>query len=735
MSGYKFLSGDKKVREAYKAKNQKNSNESDSDSDSATDSELEDRPFQTETTLYQDEQIRLIVKSAKLTRHVNFNVEDHLFKMSILSNSNRSPLILSITKALSIGMTRLIKKLRRYYPRNQHRQMYIAFTAKDITGGLNSQNCSIWAPINKVVSEVLNMIENYCQSNRDFKLDESCLIQVKILSMRHAMLKESLGHRRKDGSLWKINTEVGCSECLYNFDPHNFSASKWLYLTPIGVADEGLNSSFLNQCLLICLVLGAIRAGQGFRFVSKPLTFDFQKRVKEKPWLLPQIEGMKLFIAIQEVIIRLELKNKGPYNVEKVTEAFCEEFSAQVIIFSHEDPRKIVFMHPPCFDSTRFLVPLLQAEGYHVGGVGHLNLIINLKTFRRLYGFTCFSCFKTLNGPSSYHLCPVAKTCFCCRRPLGKIESLTGDFCDSQAAWDLFQNPSSVSFVNDFTKKNSASFRKKLKKYLAPPERKTCEKCNLKCMTFDCYQNHKCQRGFFCLECQRYIYKQNFTFEETKANHEVFCGSEKCMRCYLHEKEYLSSPHLCTMAPPKVSENFNNIGLIYTTTYLNEEAAALIYEKEDRGRFYAKYESTNISEENLLWVEPFPEFGDFNGEIPKGAFGLNKTDKGGLYERKVTQMKLSKKPLISLLAFILKLFNYVLLLSDDAMTEVLEILIQYGLSFDPFFQGQALKRIFLPVKNLTFLPISSYLQGDIHKLSGQFRTENPYLLPRYILGI
>ena len=688
-----------------------------SDSDQS-DSDLEERPFLSPTTIFSDDQIKLVVKSAQLTRHVNFQIEDHLFKMAIISETNSSPLVLNITRGLSIGMRRLILKLRRYYPKDQHRQMYLTFTANGIVGGLNTRNFSIWSPVQKIVDDVLAMIENYCQSERDFKINSSCFIQVKILSMRHALLKEAQGHRRRDGSLWTIHDEVGCEACLLNYDPENFSSSlKWLYPVPLGIndisGDSSLHSCFHNQCLLLCLVLGTINAEQGFRLLCKPLTFDFQCREAGKPWLLSIVQGVKLFISIQELIMRLELEDKGPYKVQEVAEKFCNEFPAQLIVFSKENPKKIIFMHPAVFQDSRYLIPMLASEDNRISP-GHVDLIVNMKRFRRLYGFLCFFCMKSINSSKSYHICNVAKTCFCCRKPIGKIDSLSEEFCDSEAAWNLYKNPEMVSFALDETKKNSLTFRKRLRRELSPPVVKTCDKCNMKCKTLTCFKNHICQKGFFCNNCRSFIYTQGYSHEDTKVNHQVFCGTEKCFRCFLHEKEYLTGDHQCTMAFPKSSEQFNNIGVLH----LNAEiSSVLIYEKQARGEFYMRFENGSTSEETLLWLEPMTQLKEFNSSQPTGRFGLNKIYEGRDFTDKLLKISESKRPLAKIMSFLMTLLNFVILVEDHAISLILELLINADIHFEPFYQGNLLKKIFIEHLNLTFLPVSSFIRSETIEVS------------------
>lgn len=162
-------------------------------------------------------------------------------------------------------------------------------------------------------------------------------------------------------------------------------------------------------------------------------------------------------------------------------------------------------------------------------------VITNISSFFAAFGIFCGFCKKQFRGKGTQHKCPLAITCFVCRRPF----FLPNYYCNKQLKKYFCTSNSQASVAEE------------------------CENCQLSFFSEDCAKIHKqkvCRWGYFCKSCQKYTYQSNFiSTKDIKKNH--VCGQKACYFC--GETDLISSNfHLCSLQLPKADLSYTKLGFL-----------------------------------------------------------------------------------------------------------------------------------------------------------------------------
>ena len=87
--------------------------------------------------------------------------------------NNKDYLLRSLFALLSFGLKIVIESLQNKYPKTFENQIYTTIVQSGLLNGLNSGGYSLATPASSIVSHMLNMLENYLQSNENLTLDNS----------------------------------------------------------------------------------------------------------------------------------------------------------------------------------------------------------------------------------------------------------------------------------------------------------------------------------------------------------------------------------------------------------------------------------------------------------------------------------------------------------------------------------------------------------------------------------
>ncbi len=142
-------------------------------------------PYRQGTTVYENAEFRLKVKSVRHARRTRYMLSDHLYSMWVEQKRRVAPFLADMEEALEPGLIEVLNRLKSVYVARHHYQIYVTIISNSIQSGLNSGNYSLNTPSNKIARWMLGMLYNFLKSNQTLKLDHSFKIQIKVLSLHH----------------------------------------------------------------------------------------------------------------------------------------------------------------------------------------------------------------------------------------------------------------------------------------------------------------------------------------------------------------------------------------------------------------------------------------------------------------------------------------------------------------------------------------------------------------------
>ena len=118
-------------------------------------------------------------------RETRFRISDHLFEMKLTPRNNANLLVESHLQIINDAITKAVENLQRLYNEDFRRQIYSTIIDNSIEHGLNSGNFDIRTPADAIAGVMLEMLENFLQSNEHLELNSSFKVQFKVLSVEH----------------------------------------------------------------------------------------------------------------------------------------------------------------------------------------------------------------------------------------------------------------------------------------------------------------------------------------------------------------------------------------------------------------------------------------------------------------------------------------------------------------------------------------------------------------------
>ncbi len=154
--------------------------------------------------IYQDDKVLVYVKQVKHKKRSRYEIEDHLFNITVKAKKRdkKAPLLINIDEAIDQALVKILDNLKAKYPSGQNRQIYLTVIEKGILNGLCSSNWDLNTPSEKLSRHVVTLLYNYLKSNSTLRLNPSFKIMIKVISLSHETQLETRPPRRGQKT-WK----------------------------------------------------------------------------------------------------------------------------------------------------------------------------------------------------------------------------------------------------------------------------------------------------------------------------------------------------------------------------------------------------------------------------------------------------------------------------------------------------------------------------------------------------
>jgi hypothetical protein len=215
------------------------------------------------------------------------------------------------------------------------------------------------------VERILSMLAQYLISNQSLELNESFNVYVKILSIDHMALKakEKRGQQKKRTKTFYEKLKKKHFGAKDNVErKYNFY---WALDVPTNFAGESLLNFFDNKCLLICTALGLLqnqylesshKGNRTFLHIQEGIKSSNQTKQKKAANLLAN--------EVHNIILKTNLVESGPYELESTTELLSQHFKCQFIIFNGiNNMNKLLYMFPKDYDDSLMPIYLYNPAG------------------------------------------------------------------------------------------------------------------------------------------------------------------------------------------------------------------------------------------------------------------------------------------------------------------------------------------------------------------------------------
>jgi hypothetical protein len=601
------------------------------------------------------------------------------------------------------------------------------------SGGFDLQETS-----SEMVQRVLKMLEQFLISNQTLKLDESFKVYLKILSIEHMKFKNRMNgrvHKKRTKKFYKKHYGARIKAVKnYNYF--------WALDIPDSFPNEPRKCIFKNKCLILATILGLLQniyyksERQDTRFLQLQYLNSVCRKKKN-------LAGNLLLKEFNELILRTNIPEEGPHELEKTVLILHNVYNCQFYIFDGIDnTNKLKYLYPPVFDDS--LIPIYLYEPHD--NPNHVVFIRNISSYFRGNLKICFACKKSFLTYNHKHFCKEKQSCFSCRRFFSspstyEHEKLRNNYCDKNITKE-------TSFL--------------------------CSLCNVTCYSKHCYNGHKllCSGkgtfGYKCLSCNKFTYRYGkLNGEDLKKRH--ICGGTKNCNCCRKVKE---ENHLCPLIKDIVStQNYTNIAFLtseYFDSSIENCLSCINLAKSNSTTLFCDLHS-NINMENSIDSDPclivlylftgklkkyiFSNFGiepvifeEENIFLPKdySNFNLNQNPKklskrSQDFERNFANLQ--KKSSIILMDKFLQLIltwqNVTFICQDsDSRTymTILRTLLKNG--FCPVIVRNGRKILVLEIKalNLRFITSNSYFDGNEFEVANQYSLNfNQHFFPTKFL--
>ena len=442
-------------------------------------------------------------------RETRFHLSDHLFELILTPKNNTTNLVDSHLQVINDAIVRAVQNLQRLYNNDFRRQIYSTIIDESIEHGLNSGNFDIRTPADAIAGVMLEMLENFIQSNDYLEINNSFKVQFKVLSVEH------YEHNMMNNP---------------NFRPHIVSGSdstkfpSFIVNPPTFCSLHNL-PCFENLCFVISFIIGLIRIEcEELNNFTKFVTF--RKNLSHRYKIHRKSASKELHSQLDNIA---QFCDKARFqNIDYMIPLLSKRYGIQVHIFEESQNFTLRQSYPILIDYK------LKQMHLCMFGKSHLTYINNLnQLFAKNKNFFCFACHKTFTRKVGFrHRCKNHDTCFACLRFLLKDNyyvnyETSNYFCDS-----------AKQFI-------------------------TCIACRKTCSSEICYRSHLsvCEKGIFfpCCNTFSYICSQFPTKLQVKSSHKC---EKICFNCGLPLPKQRSE-HICKLSKLKVSPNQSKIGYFY----------------------------------------------------------------------------------------------------------------------------------------------------------------------------
>lgn len=443
------------------------------------------------TKILETEKLKIFIEKTEFQRQKRFKVDDHLYIMKVETKSNQIIFLKDLTEILENCFIEVINEIKQFYNnQNDTNLLYISIYQPNLTSAIKSQGLDIQkSSAESLIQHVMNMFHRFVNSNETLKLQNGFKVYFKVFSYAHF---QDLKSRRKT----HLKTSLGCTN-----SQTNFNGCAYLHTCFINF--------FKHDCLLVSCILVALF--HHFLQGSKELYFYFKPLWHKKRQLHPNVIP-KVLHDFQDLIFDvktfLELNPFGPYD-STLIEPMHYLFESQItIIKSLNEEYALIERYPKKFDNSLPQIFLYMEQPNHVVA------IINLHKFFNQNKAFCMYCLKTYNCCNytyNRHTCNLREFhCNHCNFPLAnslttrKYLHLPMKYCYKNLEEN---NPLSCKRCkNSFPTQSCFNNHKLL-------VCKTLKYCNYCKQRFYHFEQHSCEKKFFCKQC--------FTHTSTRNTH--FC--------------------------------------------------------------------------------------------------------------------------------------------------------------------------------------------------------------------
>ena len=413
-------------------------------------------------TIFMNSNFEVRLKRIAHSKHSQFNYSDHLYSMTF--NVRKSGKSFKLTKCFSLlnaALLRALENISGFYNKSYENQIYTTIIQHGLLNGLNSGGYSLATPPQTICNHMLNMLENFLQSNENLTFDKSFQIQFKVLSRQH------VSHRILNDPKYVVHVHE--SEMPGNpkrdYPEYIFSFSEFCW--------THLSNCFTNMCFYLAIILSIAR----YDFNAKSDLLTYPEIISSQSQ--KSTGGCDL---LHKLLRNMQSEYEG-ISWQNMLSMISKARKLQFHIFDADMNYSFLSSYPSQFSFGFNPIYLCFYENRT-----HLTVISDYAKFcAKNKKYHCFSCSKCFKSKKSFqHRCPKMNTCFACCRPVYQItyvrQACTTTFCDSEVA--------KASEI----------------------EIDTCQKCNLTTKTKSCQSFHKkvCSQGAKFLCCNKFFYNSSF---------------------------------------------------------------------------------------------------------------------------------------------------------------------------------------------------------------------------------
>jgi G:T-mismatch repair DNA endonuclease (very short patch repair protein) len=491
------------------------------------------------TTLIRDksDNLEITVLQRELRQNHKFKLTDHLYELKVKemknSGSDKGTLIFDLFDLFEKSLIKLINTLKSTYKEDNNHLIYITVVKKEIFHGINTGSIPLQTNSKQIANIVLNMLDNYLQSNKQAKVSSDFGFHIKVLNIPHLQHLQNIKKRNK-------NAKFGIK--AKKMKPDN--SSTFTKDIPVGCPER--QKVFENHCLMVASIFSKMQLNLN-EFCSPQI----ERKSKSILYGNFQNSFQDLLNEFSYLQSQLNLDTLPPYQPEQILPQIAKIYNCQFIILKAEPTLQAIYEYPEKISMNKPILWLLatttRAELFHV------QAITNLKSFFKKYKQYCPFCKRVfkVNTKYSQHRCQFLKSCRSCRLVFKTEET-------------YLNKENENDFCNGMLIKDKMSI--------------TCEICGETSFSKECEASHFCKRSFYChlCNCRTTVGGRTGTFNYIKENHNC---QFKCRIC--NKMDNCRESHLCEISKPSLQKNYSKLAVLeILNNVLTNTPNVLVYYRE-----------------------------------------------------------------------------------------------------------------------------------------------------------